>query len=91
MDQEIQKVLVLSTGHVTQETAEALEARSVPNMVVPYEHGFFIWVPSTASDVDDGVPGELKFLLGYARGVGCDWLRLDSDGPERDDLAKWEW
>jgi len=88
---EIQKVLVLSTCHITEDTDELLREGKVPNLVIPYEEGYFLWAPSLASELSDDIPGELKFLLGYARGCTCQWLRLDCDGPERDDLAKWEW
>jgi hypothetical protein len=88
---EIQKVLVLSTAHITEQTNNALLSGEVRNMVVTYADGYFIYAPASAVDMDDNMPGELKFLLGYARGLGCDWLRLDCDADTREDLPSWDW
>jgi hypothetical protein len=90
-DPEFQKILVLSTVHVTQETMGLLDERQVEHLSIPYEYGSFVWVPGDAAEVHESVPGELKFLLGYAKGLGCEWLRLDCDGPVQKNLAQWEW
>jgi len=89
-DHEIQKMLVLSTCHVTEKTAKAMEEKSVESSL-PYDFGFFVHVPTHARDIPANTPSDLEFLLGYGRGLGCDWIRLDNAGPERDDLPKWDW
>jgi hypothetical protein len=93
MSLEIQKVLVLSTGHLPQEVMEDLgegSALTQKYLIAPYEYGAFVWVPTDWSSTDF-LPKELRDALDFAGIRYCQWVRFDSDGPRVDDLPYWEW
>ena len=94
-DYEIEKTLVLSTAHIPEHEGDLLEAAGNPedysakvqHSVDNYGYGWRIYVPA-ANDYDhdlDAVPYTRKLVV-LARKLKCQWLKLDQDGDERDDL-----
>lgn len=93
--------LELSTGHLTRETLDALEAANDkpawmvredwPAMTIAnYAYGVFITVPNL-SDIDVAgqvktLPYELAGCLAHAHAKGIHLLRFDSEGDEIDGL-----
>jgi hypothetical protein len=100
-DHEIAKMLVVSTGHITQEESEILENHPIGH-ITNISYGYLIWVPT---DIEEGYyPHNLQTgssnsfilpnvfnLIVYAQQLGCYWLRLDSDGPIEEYLPHFEW
>jgi hypothetical protein len=80
------RYLDLSTGHVSEQTMDWLN-EATPSQshcsgitVAPYEYGAFLSVPSEAAAIDDlECADDLKTVLKYARSIGCDVVRFDSD------------
>lgn len=84
---ESERGLVLSTAHVSPATGAILDGESLPFTVWRSEFG---WNVATAHD-RDGLPDDLRAVLGFARARGFDWVRIDCNGPEVEALPRFEW
>lgn len=105
MTLEIEKMLVISTAHVSPLTAGCLpkgpedmtksEEARMPEWwpIFAREEGWLFYVPS--KDADDPryqqAPFELIQAIRLAEDQGCSWLMLDRDGSRVDQLRTWEW
>lgn len=85
----IYKYLDLSTGHITNETANWLDTN--PEGVIVYSKGGYGWFIHVSEEFDDEVPKELVTVLEYARKKKCNWLVLDADGELIDELEHFDW
>ena len=96
---DIEPMLVISTAHVTKETADALPRGHI-DMESPDD--IPEWGPAFArnegwlfyvGDVNhyETAPPELRACVQYARSLGCTWMMLDADGPVVGALESWEW
>ena len=88
---EIESTLVLSTGHVTKETADSLNGDIEPERGwSPHfqnEYGWIFW-----ADQDlQLVPEEFEAIFALAKSVGCKWVRFDCDGPRVPTLPFFTW
>lgn len=86
MTYEIDKVLVLSTGHLTQETMMWVDSAWYAN-----ENGAFLYVSPNADLFLKDEPEDLKAPKELARRLDCRWIKFDRDGPQLDDLPFYEW
>ena len=92
-DHEQSSMMTISTAHITPEMAEAMKDGEFMDgeIGIPcYEksdYGFFI--PIT----EDYTPENpiLSQLFDYAKANNCQWLCLDSDGPEVEMLPTYDW
>ena len=88
---EIQRSLIVSTGHITAVTndwlAEAVTGVT-PITVDDLPYGYRVY-----TDIVDGVdyPAELLALLKLAACNDCAWIVLDSDGPGIDGCPTFDW
>lgn len=89
-EHEIGKYLCLSTGHIPKRTARLLEHPRTQHKhpMLSWEYGWWIWA---GPEREPTVCPTLNQLLNLAESLGCQWLRLDRDGPERDDLPQFVW
>ena len=96
---EIARMLTLSSGHISEETAQKLDREPDTDdmSLCVYEksakggepYGWYIQVPP---DTDpDSIPDDLKRCIEIARAQGCSVLCLDSDGPEYPGLETYDW
>lgn len=99
-----EKIAVVSTAHVTRETADKL-ALAYPygassngaayreELPLGYAHGEYGWLllTSDTEGVPERCPPELAALLRQAQESGCEWLLLDRDAAIDPDLPSWEW
>jgi len=93
---EINKELVLSTGHITEQTSTDLEYHyksdsKINLIVVSYEHGHRILTTDEGLKLCEGTPCELMPLIRLANRLECKWLVLDQDGPIMEDLKVFDW
>ena len=101
---EIQKVLVVSTGHITADDNNSLlhypynpQDLSHSLIVDSFEYGYNIYVnldknePKIEDSPDWNYSDALKKLMQLARSLGCTYLKLDRDGETYDDLESFEW
>ena len=100
---EIARTLVLSTCHLTKADGNLLDQCESP--LCPFEKkvgddacGWWVCVP----DPEDGFNSDAQILAaGYSqaflglihlgRRLKCQWLMLDRDGPQRDELPQFHW
>lgn len=102
----IEKMLVISTVHITLEVADQLNAtcdQDVSNFatftrsdwiddLIVYPHGEYGWLIRLGESGEDvDLPEPLADALEQARCEGCDWLLIDRDGPEHNLLETFEW
>lgn len=82
---EIAPMLVLSTGHLTNETCN----KWMVDNDIGYDKdsiGWFVYVNQRVE-----LPGDLNACLNLAASLGCLWVMFDCDGPEHPDLPVYEW
>lgn len=103
----VEKMLCLSTGHITQEQSEQLAehvALRIENQkpgdwtdgFIVYPHADYGWlIPIGGIDRVDLVQGEIpdNILAIYDQAVaeGCDWILIDQDAELYDDLPHFDW
>lgn len=90
----IEKILVLSTGHLSKETAEKFNSNSgsahwPDNLGVPIPYGYL--VPAEIQDFEGEVAPEVKACAEYARERGASLIRFDCDGSTVEGLKTFEW
>lgn len=86
---EITNMLVLSTGHITDDTADYLE-HPEGTEIISYRKGDYGWFVNVEDDLDDekmeDQPADLVACKRLARQNGCNWIMFDRDGPAEKDL-----
>ena len=98
----ISNVLSVSTKHVPEAVAEHMDrlaynsvcAGTNPFLVAGYEYGWFVRVPDDAMDKSDPnaeVPDEILVIMKFAKSLGCDYIQLDADGDDHDELPVFDW
>lgn len=98
---EITKMLTISTGHVTEETMEALSLESMVNKFgLPVyckttgdngeNYGVFIYLLPDHIDWNK-IPGDLAPVMMFAIENNCGVLCLDRDGKELENFPTYEW
>lgn len=93
MDLEFEKNLIVSTGHITE--SEMNKLGSGETSLACYENEYFTLVYVGEIHVgnppgDDMTP-ELKKLINLARKNGCQYLKLNRDGPVLEGLKTYDW
>lgn len=93
---EVRRFLVLSTCHVSERTAKRLDDTPTaewPCLGGPYgEYGWFLYAHDENSGVGkDRIPDDLFAVMVWVRRQGCDYLLLDCDGDEIEDLPRHDW
>jgi hypothetical protein len=87
---EIEKMLVLSTSHLTEQTCNGWFEKHKEDFPC-YEKigaGWFVHV------VVDGVteyPDDLQKCISLAIEIKCDWIMFDRDGPVLEYLLSYDW
>lgn len=89
-DLAVIRVADLSTGHVTRETMDDLQAdiAAQARAGATYPEGCWLFVPE---DADEDEAPSLRAVFSWARKNGFDWIRLDADGCRVEDLPFYEW
>lgn len=88
---EINKMLTISTAHISEETAKLLDKDEIGIPVFNKgNYGWFIFVPQY-NDYVSYIPKDLNHLLTFAKDCDCDWLCLDADGEILDYLETFVW
>lgn len=89
------QVPVISSAHITQETAELLTRNpdTLPVEVAPYRYGWFVFI--FIPEIDVSLPADLAEVFGWFREQpqfeGANWLRIDADGDVVDGLPTYDW
>lgn len=94
---EIDKILTLSTAHITKETSEWLSSEyqrkaNYPLIVYDYEYGWVIVILSEGeSPLYNDIPPDLAVLYHWCFEYKIGFLRLDQDGDTSDLFPTFEW
>lgn len=92
---EIQKCLVVWTGHITEGDNRVLESEirnSVNYVVYGDEYNNTIWVDSEKEPSDYYHFSEaFRRIIEIAMSLGCHYIKFDSDGNKYDILPTFEW
>jgi len=103
MKLEIHKMLVLTTGHVSQLTAlkihegmarQERDGLTEEGFWLPQflrEEGWMFYTRDTKQEETHGAPEDLLVVLRFALEQGCHWVMFDNDGPEVEGLPLFEW
>ena len=86
MSLEIEKMLVLSTSHITGEAA-LTRAITYPKS----EYGWFVYVPGDLNLRGDGHPKCLHDCMNFALKHDCHWIMFDCDGLTVEELPSYDW
>ncbi len=99
---EIQRVLVLSTAHLTEDTARRFDhddddddrnpAASPALVFDAIDCGYLIWINSDpTAEERESIPAELIAAMALGRKYEATYLRFDCDGPVINALPVHEW
>jgi hypothetical protein len=93
-DLETLRVLVASTAHLTMHDAEMLSQELEHITVHSYTEGFWVHVPQ--GEYLEHAMEHYHFdaffeLVGFAKALGYQWLRIDRDAPHIDALPVYGW
>ena len=81
---DIAKILTLSTAMLDTEPNTDYLGLSVYNKA---GYGWFIYIDSVIDDAFDHLPEDLKACIVFAKEQECEWLCLDTDGEEIEELT----
>lgn len=88
---EKQTMLVVSTGHVSEETAAMLEDNNIGVSVYSKDdYGWFV-VVTDWKEFEEEIPEDLARCLKLAEEKNCSWLCLDCDGETYPELPVYHW
>ena len=91
---EIEKTLVLSTAHISEDTAILLDKYCLHLDIIidKYEYGWYVY---TSYDSLNKIPPDISSSLAYciklASANGCKCIKLDQDGPKAPSLPIYDW
>ncbi len=89
---EINKELVLSTGHMDPALADDIDNGFSRRFMERVEHGYMVYAAPHESPLQVGdYPPDLRPVIRLARIHGCKWVRFDEDGPQVEGLRTWDW
>lgn len=88
----IEKFLVLSTSHVSEQTAEKLntDLNHFPCWGGQIDYEWWVCVEELGND-QVVLPDDLKACMHFAGQQGCTWIRFDCDEPAITELPQYDW
>lgn len=90
---EIERALILSTAHITRETADLLDDMQDSARLIVYAKGGCGWWIYTgrAATIDRKLPPELLRCIDTAQKQRCAWLMLDRDALPDASIPTYDW
>lgn len=97
---ETPKMLVISTGHIREETNTNFENHtdSVPGIYYSKQNGDadgeqYGWFIPVGEEIEWShmVSADLLAIRNVAEREGCHWIMLDRDGPYIEELPVYDW
>ena len=93
---EIQKVLVVSTAHITYADNIDLSHNPCGLIIDKTDYSFLIYVgKESICDYDQSknekISNELRKLIQLAQDNNCDYLKIDRDGPIYSNIKTFDW
>jgi hypothetical protein len=103
----VEKMLCLSTAHITQQQSEELAERVALDIegqkpgdwtdgFIVYPHGAYGWLlPIGGIEredlVQDGIDGNIMAIFDQAIAEQCDWILIDQDAELIEGLPEFDW
>lgn len=87
---ELNKILSMSTGHITENDAKLLESEQ-GFTVGKYEEGFFIFTNVFEMRKQEGYSEEFYNLVLLAKELDCRFMNIDRDADYIPGLPTFEW
>ncbi len=95
---EIQKILTISTCHIKESTAKALDSEDTLGLCV-YNKSNYGWFITGIQNIDTSypyleselLPNDLAAIINFAKDIGVDVLCLDRDGETLSYLPVYNW
>lgn len=93
MKREIQKNLVISTGHLPQKEMERINLLDYPYVIDTFPEGAYISLGEEEEDKDKAEEccPEFMEIVQIARKEGCSHIKFDRDKTPYDDLKLFDW
>lgn len=100
MAYDIRPFLTLSTAHVTPKTRDWLNAqgeiaaehhRTRQNPEIHVAPNIYGWSFYCDEDPDENFPEDIVAIMKFARAQNCEYVMLDCDGDQLDELPKYVW
>lgn len=92
---DIEKILTISTAHITEETNIILQNAEFNNLCLSvYQkecYGYWIYIGKSAKIYREVIPEDLLDCIEFARQNDCQWLCLDCDAKETSELPTYDW
>lgn len=82
---EVHKILVISTAHITEETASYIEDAGV----LTDEYGHVLWT-NTLGNLSKHAK-DLAGIYSLAKSLDCKLVNIDRDGPVYEGLEVYDW
>jgi hypothetical protein len=97
----IEKVLDISTAHISESDDSLIKEDSFPGSAYQYEYGYFVYTGLGETPVDHknhkagykkhGMSKEFISIIEKARRKGLKYVKFDCDGMTYSDLTTFEW
>ena len=82
---DLRRLFVVSTAHLSAETAKAHSHYNEKSVLWPIPYGFVTWMWDTNKDDPQALPHDVRAVLLYLQreynAAEGDYLRFDCDGP----------
>lgn len=89
---EIQRVLTLSTAHLSQDVALAMDEEEPQDWIYDKLHwGYLVFVPEPGVGFARKIPDCLSAAVQKAQEFGCTHVRFDRDAETLDGLPTFDW
>lgn len=88
---EITKMLVLSTGHLTDTACNEFFQSNRGPWYEKDPFGWFVNVETLNNDCEQDLPLSIEDCLEYAINLDCNWVMFDRDGPLVEELTQYDW
>ena len=96
---DIVRMITISTAHISEDTACRLNVASLTNdmfsLVIYAKEGYGWFISWNGNDEDwrddETIPNDLRKCIEYAIKHSCQWLCLDCDGIEANELPIYDW
>lgn len=90
----IEKMLTISTFHISKRTAHLIGLEQIPLVIYPKDgYGWFLYLDLESCEKEElsSIPEDLWKIISFAKMQGCNWLCLDCDGEMLKQLPVFDW
>jgi hypothetical protein len=86
-----EKMLVLSTAHISEATKDVLDGEGIEGVIHYDKEGFGWWIFVSPGYKEVDMPADVMLLMITAEKNDCKWIMLDCDVPVDSTLPSFDW